>query len=58
MGLGGISQAGVLRELSFSISASRAKLLPPEVEHGTPFVMCELDLCESRDPQMGEFQRL
>jgi hypothetical protein len=53
MGLSGISQAGALRELSFSISASRVKLLPPEAEHRTPFVICRLDLCLSRDPRWG-----
>jgi hypothetical protein len=53
MGLSGISQAGALRELSFSISASRVKLLPPEAEHRTSFVICRLDLCVSRDPRWG-----
>jgi hypothetical protein len=53
MGLSGISQAGALRELSFSISASRVKLLPPEAEHRTPFVIRRLDLCLSRDPRWG-----
>src|SRR5882757_7552115 len=53
MGLCGISQAGALKELSFSISASRVKLLPPEAEHRTSFVTCRLDLCLSRAPDEG-----
>jgi hypothetical protein len=53
MGLSGISQSGALRELSFSISASRVKLLPPEAEHRTSFVIGRLDLCLSRDPRWG-----
>ena len=36
--LGGISRTGPLKELSFSISASRVRLLPSEAEHRMSFV--------------------